>query len=71
MPKPVRKDLVGYLTNDIFKLFRGFFHLSDFRGSNFYYEMSFEFLPRKYQKRYFISIHILFFRYNPGEFVIK
>jgi len=47
MPKPVRKDLVGYLSNDIFKLFRGFFHLSDFHSSNFFYEMAFEFLPRK------------------------
>lgn len=47
MPKPVRKDLISYLFNDVFKLFRGFFHLSDFRDSNFYYEMSFEMLPRK------------------------
>lgn len=48
MPKPVRKDLVGYLSDDVFKLFRGFFHLSDFKGSNFFYEMAFELLPRKY-----------------------
>lgn len=47
MPKPVRKDLIEFLSNDFFKLFRGFFHLSDFRGSNFYYELAFEILPRK------------------------
>ncbi|EAR82348.1 cation channel family protein (macronuclear) [Tetrahymena thermophila SB210] len=56
MPKPVRKDLINYLFYDIYKLFRGFFHLSEFQDSNFFYELSFEILPRKY---------------NPKDYIIK
>ncbi|EGR26984.1 hypothetical protein IMG5_203830 [Ichthyophthirius multifiliis] len=50
MPKPIRKELLNYLFNDIFKLFRRFFHISDFRDSNFYYEIAFKLLPRKYNR---------------------
>lgn len=74
MPKSVRKDLINYLFNDIFKLFRGFFHLTDFRDSDFYYDMSFEMLPRKYINLQRISINFYLYqlnRYNPKEYIIK
>jgi len=47
MPKTVRYDLIKYLFDDVFKLFRAFFHMSEFPESNFYYEIVFQLLPRK------------------------
>jgi len=56
MPKPLKQELIRYLFDDIFSLFRGFLLINEFRDSPFYYDLAFEFLPRKY---------------DAGEFVLK
>jgi len=56
MPKPLKHELIRYLFDDIFSLFRGFLLINEFRDSPFYYDLAFEFLPRKY---------------DAGEFVLK
>jgi Cyclic nucleotide-binding domain len=48
MPKPLKHQLIRYLFDDIFSLFRGFLLINEFRDSPFYYDIAFEFLPRKY-----------------------
>lgn len=48
MPKPLKYQLIKYLFDDIFSLFRAFLLINDFRDSPFYYDLAFEFLPRKY-----------------------
>ena len=48
MPKQMRYDLIKHLFDDIFQMFRGFFMRKEFEDSMFYYEIAFEFLPRKY-----------------------
>jgi potassium voltage-gated channel Eag-related subfamily H protein 8 len=53
MPKPLRWSLIEYLFDDIFHQFRGFLKMKDFKDAkdrDFYYELAFEFLPRKYEK---------------------
>lgn len=56
MPKPLRYQLIKYLFDDIFQMFRGFLMTKEFPDSPFYYEIAFEFLPRKY---------------NPGEIIVQ
>lgn len=48
MPKPLKYQLIRYLFDDIFSLFRGFLLINEFRDSSFYYDLAFELLPRKY-----------------------
>ena len=47
MPKPLRHEVIKYLFEDIFLLFRGFLLIKEFPKSNFFYELAFELLPRK------------------------
>jgi len=54
MPKPLKHELVRYLFDDIFSLFRGFLLINEFRDSPFYYDLAFEFLPRKYDANEYI-----------------
>lgn len=49
MPKPLRHEVIKYLFEDIFLLFRGFLLIKEFPKSNFYYELAFEFMPRKFR----------------------
>ena len=51
MPKPLKHDLIRYLFDDIFALFRAFFLTKDFSDSQFYYDLAFEMLPRKYDAK--------------------
>lgn len=41
--------MTDYLFRDIFRIFRGFFHTSENRESRFLYDVSFGFLPRKFE----------------------
>jgi len=50
MPAPLRIQLMDFLFDDIHNFFRGFFNKKKFRNSKFYYEISFLFKPRKYEK---------------------
>jgi len=54
MPKNLRYNLICYLFDDIFQMFRGFLLKKEFPDSQFYYEIAFEFLPRKYDPEDFI-----------------
>jgi CRP-like cAMP-binding protein len=57
MPKQLKHQLIKYLFDDIFTLFRGFLLTRDFESGpngSFYYELAFEFLPRKYDPEEFI-----------------
>ena len=54
MPKQLKYQLIKYLFDDIFSLFRGFLLTSEFRDSPFYYDLAFELLPRKYDPSEFI-----------------
>eukprot|EP01017_Pseudomicrothorax_dubius_P043558 TRINITY_DN7278_c0_g2_i1.p1 TRINITY_DN7278_c0_g2~~TRINITY_DN7278_c0_g2_i1.p1 ORF type:complete len:606 (-),score=184.94 TRINITY_DN7278_c0_g2_i1:149-1966(-) len=49
MPKSLRFQLIKYLFEDIFQLFRGFLLIKEFGDSSFYYQIAFEFLPRKFE----------------------
>ena len=52
MPKPLRWSMISYLFDDVFRQFRGFLKKKEFESDyqDFYYQLAFEFLPRKYDK---------------------
>ena len=50
MPAPLRIQLMDFLFDDIFNQFRAFVNKKKFRNSKFFYEISFLFKPRKYEK---------------------
>lgn len=49
MPRVLKDDVMKYLFEDIYTLFRSFLMKKDFEGSLFYYELAFEFIPRYFK----------------------
>lgn len=49
MPAQLRMQLVNFLFDDIFTLFRGFLNKKKFQNSTFYYDIAFLLLPRRYE----------------------
>lgn len=47
MPFQLRMQLINFLFDDIFHMFRAFLHKNQFPNSKFYYELAFMFLPQE------------------------
>lgn len=47
LPKDIRFDLIMYLFDEVFQMFRGFFLKKEFENSQFFYDVAFYLLPRK------------------------
>jgi CRP-like cAMP-binding protein len=47
LPKDIRYDLIMYLFDEVFQMFRGFFLKKEFENSQFFYDVAFYLLPRK------------------------